>query len=409
MINVNTSAEHLQSQAQDIWDGIWKWLYCPRTSLIYDFITSYDEEHRLETLPTADEVRRQEPNPCGWGTGMEDSAINGGAMLSAICDRYMVTGESEMKVASQKIFDGLYACTMFSGEPGFVARSICPEDGQSVYKNSSRDQYTHLVHGLWRLWHSPLADLRTKARIQECLAAVAHFTERSVTPANDYKLLMLDGKPAPLVCQMWNLEEIAPHEACRLPMIYAAAYDVTGDGHFLEECMKYLREGLEYSCRLWHWPYLCYALLQMSCSLEVLLAVFPDGEDNSLCRKALCDAAERAQYNAMKSAREFLTAPEVEPVYMDWRMCKLVDNYGYKIPRQAFSETTREAGEAALVQMMAPDFHFTDFQKMLLKRALGCRNYEKFSSYGPIYLMSAYWRMRRLDIDTNAKNSVGQS
>ena len=395
MLNIDTSAAHLHAQAEDIWNGVWTRLYNPKTKLIYDFVTSTDPDHYFDAAPTPDEISRQYPNACGWGTGMEDSSINGGAMLSVICDRYAVTNDSSLRERARDIMDGLYNCATIHGVPGFVARSICPSDGKSVYKNSSRDQYTHLVHGFWKLWHSPLSDGAMKERIKEVLVAVAQYTERSVTPENNYCLLMLDGKPAPLVCQMWSLKDICPHEAARLPMIYAAAYDVSGDSHFLHECEKYLKEALEFSCQLWPWPYLAYALFQMACSLEILRSVFPDGEANALCRRALNDAAERVQYSAMKSAGEYQMCDEEPAVFTDWRTWKTLNSFGYVVPQYNWQQTSREAGEAALVQMMAPDFLFSPFYQTLFKRALGGRSFKSFGHYGPLYLMAAYWRMRR--------------
>ena len=399
-LDIDITNAHLLAQAEDIWDGLWNRLYLPKTKLIYDFVTSTEADHRFDATPTPEEVARQYPNPCGCGTGMEDSVINGGAMLSVLCDRYAVTNDLSLREKARDLVGGLYDCTMAHGTPGFVARSICPADGKSVYKNSSRDQYTHLVHGFWRLWHSPLADEGMKARIAEALVAVARFTERSVTPENNYCLLMLDGQPAPQVCQMWaaKREDICPHEAARLPMIYAAAYDVTGDVHFQQECEKYLKEALELSCALWPWPYLAYALFQMACSLELLRMVFPDGAAAALCRRALNDAAERVQYSAMKSAGEYLTDHE-EPEYLpDWRTLELRDNYGYLVPHFTWKQTSREAGEAALVQMMAPDFAFSPLQQTLFRRALGDHSFKRYGEYGPLYLMAAYWRMRRLDL-----------
>ena len=398
-LDIDISAARLHAQAEDIWQGLWERLYCPKTKLIYDYVTG-DAPNYWNCLPTPEEVARQYPNPCGWGTGMEDSVINGGAMLSVLCDRYAVTQNIELQRLARDIADGLYACAMSHGTPGFVARSLCPADGKSVYKNSSRDQYTHLVHGFWKLYHSPLADEGMKARIAEALVAVARFTERSVTPENNYCLLMLDGRPAPQVCQMWaaKREDICPHEAARLPMIYAAAYDVSGDAHFKAACEKYLKEALELSCALWPWPYLAYALFQMACSLEVLRAVYPDGEANLLCRRALGDAAERVQYSAMKSAGEYLVEHEEQTRFPDWRTRELQDNYGYLVPRFDWKQTSREAGEAALVQMMAPDFAFSPLQQTLFRRALGGRSFKSYGESGPLYLMAAYWRMRRLGL-----------
>jgi len=46
-----------------------------------------------------------------------------------------------------------------------------------------------------------------------------------VTPENDFDFCRADGTRCPLgICRMWKVQ---PHEAARLPMIYAAAWDVT--------------------------------------------------------------------------------------------------------------------------------------------------------------------------------------
>jgi hypothetical protein len=367
MDTFDLSPTHLRNQVDQAWDYVWKRFYLPSTNLIYDYITSYEEGHYLDKLPTPEEIKRQHPNPCGWGTGMEDSSINGGAMLSLVCDRFAVTGEKEMYAAAQKIYSGLYDCATIHGMPGFVARSLCPADGKSAYNNSSRDQFTHFVHGFWKLWTSPLADPKMKRGIEDCLAAVARFVEKSVTPENQYRLLMLNGTPAPEVCAMWDLNNIDPHEAARLPMFYAAAFAVTGESHFQKQCMKYYKPAAEASCQLWTMPYSSYPLLQMACSLELLLTVFPQYDEcNALCRRALSDAAERAQFNTLLAARHFLSLPKEQPVFQDWRQCPTHKSRvaGYIVPKhENFSnQAAREAGEAALA-------HLSHFRPLLrLKR-----------------------------------------
>ena len=86
---------------------------------------------------------------------------------------------------------------------------------------------------------------------------------------------------------------------------------------------------------------------------------------------------------------------EESTTFPDWRSLKTLNNYGYMVPQAEWQQTSREAGEAALVQMMAPDFSFTPFYQTLFKRALGGRSFKNFGHYGTLYLMAAYWRMRR--------------
>ena len=126
--------------------------------------------------------------------------------------------------------------------------------------------------------------------------------------------------------------------------------------------------------------------------------VFPNGETNLLCRRALNDAAERVQYSAMKSAGEYLVEHEELERFPDWRTLEWKDNYGYLVPCFNWPKTAREAGEAALVQMMAPDFAFSRLQQTLFRRALGGRSFKRYGEYGPLYLMAAYWRMRRHEL-----------
>ena len=165
------SALHMQmSQA---WEVTWERFYLPQVQTFGDYLSSYEKGKEQAHLPTAEEVKRQYPNPCGYSTGMEDGAILGGAMLSVLCDRFAVTGEESLRENAASVFAGLKRCVTVHGMRGFVARNVCPEDGTSVYINSSRDQVTHFVHGLWQYYHSPLPDEAVKQQIRVVLADVA--------------------------------------------------------------------------------------------------------------------------------------------------------------------------------------------------------------------------------------------
>jgi hypothetical protein len=178
-----------------------------------DYLSSYEKGKEQAHLPTADEVKRQYPNPCGYSTGMEDGAILGGAMLSVLCDRFEVTKDESLRDKAASVFAGLNRCVTVHGVKGFVARNVCPEDAKSVYINSSRDQVTHFVHGLWQYFHSPLPDEATKQQIRVILADVAERMIEFVTPENDYDFCRADGTRCPLgICRMWKVQ---PHEAAR--------------------------------------------------------------------------------------------------------------------------------------------------------------------------------------------------
>jgi hypothetical protein len=89
-----------------------------------DYLSSYEKGKEQSHLPTADEVKRQYPNPCGYSTGREDGAILGGAMLSVICDRFAVTREEALRAQAVEVFAGLHRCATVHGVRGFVARNV---------------------------------------------------------------------------------------------------------------------------------------------------------------------------------------------------------------------------------------------------------------------------------------------
>ena len=67
-------------QASDrIRDFLWNRLYCPETSLFYDNL--FPDGTFSSGLPTPEELALDIPNPCGWGTGMEDGMMIAGIIV----------------------------------------------------------------------------------------------------------------------------------------------------------------------------------------------------------------------------------------------------------------------------------------------------------------------------------------
>ncbi|MDR0931999.1 MAG: hypothetical protein LBM70_03145 [Victivallales bacterium] len=237
----------LQLSLDQAWQQIREQLFRSDTGLCYDYISEF--------LPFSTEIALGFPNPCGWGTGMEDCALNGGFLL----DILRLRGELGTLFAAE-IERGLVRLGTVHGVSGFVARGISPRDGKSCYSNSSRDQFTLAVYGLYRvLKHGSLGEDARKL-----LRDVAEYCERTVTPKNGFAFSRLDGGKA-IVSKMW---ENAPHEALRLPMIYGIAYEATGEERFRELCVRYAIPGLKRTMSLdaeaswWDIP-----LIQMQLSL----------------------------------------------------------------------------------------------------------------------------------------------
>lgn len=196
----------------------------------------------------------------------EDCAILNGVALAYYVEKW----DREMAL---KTADGLLRLATVHGVPGFVCRGL-EEDGVTYSPYTSRDQYTHFIHGLLRYYLSGLADDQMKERIRGAFAAVADRMIRNVTETNNWNALTADGEiDQKGVLKMWNVQA---HEAARLPAIYAAAWKVTGDEKYKAEYLKYADAAIEQSWKIseqrraevYHQP--GYAFLQMNASLETM-------------------------------------------------------------------------------------------------------------------------------------------
>lgn len=392
----------LSAQMDRAWEVTWSRFYLPKVQTFADYLSSYDKGKEQAHLPTAEEVKRQFPNPCGYSTGMEDGAILGGAMLSVLCDHFAVTGEETLRGQAADVFAGLRRCVTVHGVRGFVARNVCPEDGRSVYINSSRDQVTHFVHGIWQYYRSPLADDATRKEIRTILADVAERMIEFVTPENDYDFLRADGQRCPLgICRMWNVQ---PHEAARLPMIYAAAWDVTRDERYREQWRKYAADAIEQSANPGEQKP-AYALLQMQCSLEALHDLEPDPALKATIHARMTHVRDLAA-KRFKSVLEKIAKKSPEEMRMlgpDWRhVPEWKDQKGYPNPQwgpyREIWHLTREAGESALILLMVDPGSVSEAQRTVLRDLLGRFDYLHNSSCGIIYHLAAYWKARRHEV-----------
>lgn len=389
----------LSAQIAQAWDMTWSRFYLPKAQTFGDYLSSYDKGKEQTHLPRAEEVKRQYPNPCGYSTGMEDGAILGGAMLSVLCDRFAVTGEEGLRAQAARVFAGLKLCATVHGVRGFVARNVCPEDGKSVYINSSRDQVTHFVHGLWQYYRSPLPDEATKEEVRTVIADVAERMIAFVTPENDFDFCRADGERCPLgICRMWNVQA---HEAARLPMIYAAAWDVTRDERYRQEWRRYAADAIAQSANPGeNKP--AYALLQMQCSLEVLHELEPDAELKATIHERMTHVRNLAakRFTSVLAQIAKKSPEEMRMTGPDWRKVPEWKNQkGYPNPQWGpFREIwhiTREAGESALILLMVDPTSVSAAQQSSLAGLIRGFDYAHNSSCGIIYHLAAYWKARR--------------
>jgi hypothetical protein len=385
----------------------------PEMRLIYDYRRNLSPGRGQDHLPTPEEIAARLPNPCGWGSGMEDSVINGGVCLEMLVDRYHVTKDPASAELARTVFQGLRACATIHQVKGFVARSISPRDGRSCYPESSRDQYTHFGHGLWVYYNSGMASEGEKNQIRELLVDVALHLQKHITPENDFTIPRCDGKlPRSSVCKMW---EVNPHEAARLPMLYAAAYAVSGDQHWFQMYRKYASEAAKQSLQLHLRKYHAFALLQMQSSLHLLYEV--EQEDQQLRQKylqAMHLAASYSEFAGWQAIHDDLHC-DYSVLPGDWRTTTsaiVIPGCRHCIP--LFSEAyrdaarrVREAGEAPLIQMMVPQRPIAPVQLELLIDRINRFEPETYASYGGLYLIAAWWRCLRLKLlDPNGKGII---
>lgn len=316
---------------------------------------------RLDKLPSAKDVRDLYPNPVGYGTGMDDCPLFEGALLVALVELYDMTRADCLRQEAREAYEGLKLCGTAHGVPGFVARGLCVEDGKSVYITSSRDQYTHYVDGLWQYYHSPLCDTKAKGEIRELLCVLADAMREQIVAENDFGFLRADGSKDPRgLHKMWH---VYAHEAARLPMIYAAAWDVAGNKEHYELYRKYLLPAIEQSIDLknkpkselnaWVPP---YSYFQMQCSLALLYRLERDPKVKASILEAM---------NVAKTL-----AAEKTP----W----------------AAKRDPRDLAEVLIAQLMLKEFSLADEEKPFLREALAIANLGKGGPPTTIHLLALY-------------------
>ena len=294
----------MEMQKEAVWDYIRNRLFLESTNLVYDCFSSTDQEARFDHLPWPDEIAADFPNPCGWGTGMEDCMLNAGSVMEICRLRYRFQQDPEALRFACRILEGMFACTHVHGTPGFVARGISPRDGKSCYSNSSRDQFTLCVYGAWNFLRGfPDAPENARQTARRILTDVADYCERSITPANSYDLMRLDGKPG-LVGKMMHVQ---CHEELRLPMIYLAAYDVSGEKRYLDHYLSLRETALKTTRRpneKKDWWDISIGQLQISLDLCGQIDSDTEPEYRNL-RASVREIARQHLENILKQVRDF--------------------------------------------------------------------------------------------------------
>lgn len=381
--------------SQNMWNVAWSRFYSPKTNIFYDIITDYSAEKSLDFVPDCETIKRlSKINPNGYSTGMEDGMILGGIMMCAVLDRFECTKDKSLKKYADSILKGMQKCALSAQARGFVARAVSTDDAKSFFPSTSRDQYTHCIHGLWKYFNSPLSNSDDKKSIAEICVAVADRMMKTVNEKNNFDALNSDGSPSTFgLSKMWEVEA---HEAARLPMIYAVAWQTSAETKYLLEYKKYVDKAIEqsekFSPKMAPW-----AQLQMQISLEVLNA-FSENEEqkrkiNSIM-KSVAELAEKRLPSAVdgivKSNENFgvlLPNPQTRPLNKD-----------NKPDMRQYSKILRAPryfGEMALTMLVRKDIDVSDKSKPLLLLPMRNFDYDKHSSCAVIFHLAVYWSAKR--------------
>ncbi|NOX55770.1 MAG: hypothetical protein GXP27_15280 [Planctomycetes bacterium] len=174
------------------------------------------------------------PMPYGYGSGIQDVALEGGQFLFALCDAYEATGREEFARMARWLFEGFKRIATVSPEPGFVPRGPHP-DGRSYYPDSSRDQHAAFIEALWRYGRSPLATDEDRRFIAKELNEVGRRLERY-----DWKIMVEHGSKMAHVGFGWR--QYTSIGAVSLLSALAMIADATGDEHWWQLYERYSSE-----------------------------------------------------------------------------------------------------------------------------------------------------------------------
>ena len=385
-------------------DFIFGKLFDERTGLLYDHLYKQNEK---QFLPVAEEIAKNIPNPCGWGTGMEDSVINGSVMLEAMMNAcYICENAEERQIFKKRIkslWDGLILCASVSRKKGYVARSVLPSDGVSHYINSSRDQYTHWLFIMYEYYFSEFCTDDDKKIIMKFFTDIAESAEEEVVAENDFCLLREDGMPAE-VLKMWG--DLSPHEYMRLPMIYACAYSVTGNAHWLERMREYRDIAIKESENVDKMEiFYIYPLLQMQYSLLLMYKVDKEQKYSDAYLRLMRKVADIVK---IKKLSEKVNTDQIySPMAEGWRqrLARLLFGqirygFAYYVPEhskefQNAADVLRNASESVMIQNMCPGFTISEEEEKAFFILTESIDFEKMNNYSPVLLVSAYYMLNR--------------
>jgi len=290
-------------------ETLWSRFFCDEENLFYDL-----EFTDSSQFPTREEVAASIPNSAGWCTGMEDCCLAGGWILDGLLCAHRVSGEHEWAEKARKVFKGLVALGTVSKTPGFIARAFAP-GRRDIYPNSSTDQYTSFVYGMWRYANSPVASTEERETATRLVLNATRLVESfgDDIPREDMR---------PSLYGETGL--IEPDRACRLLQFYKAANVLSGDDHWHDVYMRKVEEHDRARIRKHYGPepfppeHHMWAVFQSQAAWRLLFETEADSELRGAYREAL-NAQAVCAMPVIDTWREIVKQPLQRIIPDRWR------------------------------------------------------------------------------------------
>jgi hypothetical protein len=207
--------------------------------------------------------------------------------LDALVKRYEVSHKPGAGEEARHFYGGVILNATVSPSSGLLARGTHP-DRSTYWANPSVDQYTGIIFGLWRYYHSSLATASEQSEIQRVVLAMLRRFERE-----EWMLLDENGDTT----SVWDLGYLDPTRAERLLSFLLVGYDLTGDAHRLrlyeQKKKKRLALCANYGIRdAAGRSYPAWVQLQNAMALRMLLDLASDPHDLEIYRRGARSAIE---------------------------------------------------------------------------------------------------------------------
>lgn len=261
-------------------------LFDEKTGMIYTFINPATMK---PVFPSVEEVWQSIPNTAGWQTPIEDCCLCGGTSLAAMLLRHQSNPCAETEQSVRNIFRGLKTLASCGRRRGFIARGVLP-DGKTHYMDTSVDQYTHFLFGIWRYFKSPLCSVEDREFIKQKVSDICLQLEE-----DDFYINTEAGSAA----TFGDIGALRYSRVERVLQVYAAGWKLTGNAHF-EEIYNRLKEeqnGKRMEILATQFPpsgECLYAILQTQMALRCLYEIEPDSKSRAIFREAMSRVASAA-------------------------------------------------------------------------------------------------------------------